>query len=252
MKSPLSYLARAGLVAGLLAPAAFALAQSPLPGAGDLGPWAKPGRIFTGTKGVAGVVHLPRFKNPFLTTGANFSSGFRFTTNAKPVVFGSGRFMGYMFRDRDLPAWMGRRVRVSVGGRLWVSALRQSITPDAMPTDTRVSVASINGAFGSTGLFANRKPGQVNFKVDMSGYELSAQVTGERQLSRRMKLMHSLIIWGGRSRERYRIGTRLFGDNAGTPVTAAAYHLDETVRSTRIGSSIGIGLDLSPLTRSSC
>jgi hypothetical protein len=81
---------------------------------------SKDGRWFIGTGVAGGGRHLPDWKSttasrvPFSPAPPPNTGPARFSTDLTFVA--PGGTLGYVFPDGSLPAWMGRRVRLSVAG----------------------------------------------------------------------------------------------------------------------------------------
>ncbi len=191
-------------------------------------------QFFLSVGGTGGVYHLPKFE-AFSRTGFNFAADFgRLRIDPDVPALGGGGAIGYVFRTGTFPAWMGERVRVSVGGATWSGQATETVERSVPSGVEAVNVLSVSGT-DNLGFGFQTFGDRVRLRTDYEAFELALRLASDMRLGPRLVVSPSVGVFGGQSTEDYFFLYGLIivgGDRVG--------FIRETNRTWRVGGDVGL------------
>ena len=223
--------------------AALAVAAICAPARADM--WSGPlgtspvvaGNWFIGTGVVGGIYSRPDWRAPFARfpdDAPNVQNSF----NQNFSVVGPGATLGYVFPDGAMPAWMGKRVRVTFSF-LWWTGDRSDNTTAGVFDDPNAVIVAQNGLVGlSAAVGGGDTTIDERLRSSVNAYEFQLRLAGDRHLAPSLYWTPSIGAFGGIGLTRHTYTAVIRDDGA----LDAFFQLGQRIRSYTAGGDIGAAL----------
>ena len=195
------------------------------------------GGVYVWMDGSYQSINLPAFALGWRTTVfpsvsyGNYANSF----NLRPTGYGISGGIGYVFQNNIWPSWMGRDVRIEIGGSYIQAKDKQSsIGPNVLEYASQ----AVNGVTGGNRLCAALCHTNAQLQTDYDSWRINGKIAGDH-IVLGMAVTPSMTLFGGRTNVDQRLSQTMI-NNALGPLAGEDYIATSALHWTDWGAKVGL------------